>query len=85
MAVTWTQRPVDAPDGDLLSGDEVARCFGVSRDTLDRWISEGEFPAGLLVGKKALVWDWQSVAFYRLKLALSPRLVAEKSTAHGGK
>lgn len=80
----WTQRPIDAPAGDLLTGEEVARCFGVSKDTIERWIADGEFPAGLPLGKKAVVWDWQSVAYYRLKLALASRLVAEKSTAQRG-
>ena len=81
----WTTKSVDAPVGDMLSADEVARLFGVSRDTLERWIADGEFPAGLPVGKKSIVWDWQSVAYYRLRVALSPRLVTEKSSAHGGK
>ena len=81
----WTTKSVDAPVGDMLSADEVARLFGVSRDTLERWIADGEFPAGLPVGKKSIVWDWQSVAFYRLKLAMSPRLFSEKPSATGGK
>ena len=84
MSSTWTQRPVDAPAEDLLSAEAVAKLFGVSRDTLDRWIADGEFPAGLLVGKKMVVWDWQSVAYYRLRLALGPRLIPEKSSAQRG-
>lgn len=81
----WTQRPIDAPTGDMFTGEEVARLLGVSRDTLDRWIADGEFPCGLRHGKQAVVWDWQSVAFYRLKLAMSPRLFSEKPSATGGK
>lgn len=74
----------DGEYGDLLSGEEVARLFNVSRDTLERWVAEGEFPAPLSVGKQAKCWDWQSVAYYRLRLAMSARLVAEKQTASRG-
>ncbi len=85
MKGSWTQRQVDGPQDDLLTAEEVASLFGISTDTLTRWIDAGEFPEGLPLGKQAKVWDWQSVVYYRLRMAMKPRLSEEKPTATGGK
>lgn len=80
----WCRRDVDGPTADLLSASDVARLFGISEDTLKRLIAEGEFPAPLLIGKQTRVWDWESVAYYRLRLKLTAR-IEPKPTATGVK
>lgn len=74
MPARWTQKPVDAPDDDFLSIEEVGKLFGFSGDTVQRLIDAGEFPEGLQVTKQSKAWDWRAVAYYRLKLELASRL-----------
>ncbi len=81
----WTTRTIDAPAGDLLTATEVARLLGVSEDTLKRLISEGEFPSPLLIGKQTQVWDWEAIAYYRLRIRFASRMAESKPTATGGK
>lgn len=74
----------------MLSRKEVMRLFDVSDDTLRRMIDEGEFPAPLTIYKQGQVWDWRSIAYYRLRVELGARLVPKtatggKPTATGGK
>ena len=70
----WTTRSVDAPAADLLALAEVAKLLGLGEKTLRRLIADGEFPDGVTVGRQGKVWDWQSVAFYRLRLLMANRL-----------
>jgi excisionase family DNA binding protein len=80
----WTTRPVDAPAADLLTKPEVARLLGVSQDTIDRLIEDGEFPEGMKIRKQATVWEWQDVAYYRLRLSRAARIRPPQPTAGGG-
>ncbi len=73
-APTWTTRPVDAPADDLLTKAEVGRLLGVSETTVDGLVAAGDLPAPLAVGKGSKVWDWRSVAYYRLRMEMLPRL-----------
>ncbi len=72
--VAWVPRQVDGPAGDMLSRSDVAKLFGVSEATIRRLIEAGEFPAPLVIGKQGKVWDWESVAYYRLRLKLGERI-----------
>lgn len=66
---------MDGPAGDMLSRKEVARLFDVSEDTIRRMVDEGEFPAPLTIYKQGQLWDWRSIAYYRLRVELGSRLV----------
>jgi predicted DNA-binding transcriptional regulator AlpA len=77
MQGQWIQRPIDAPADDLLDGQAVSRLFLISKDTLDRLVSEGEFPQPLKIGKQGKFWDWRAVAYYRLRLELMSRIEAK--------
>lgn len=74
MSAEWTQKPIDAPAADLLTQTEVAKLLRVSEDTVKRLVADGELPAGLKVGRKVVLWDWESVAYYRLRVKLASRL-----------
>ncbi len=73
-APTWTTRLIDAPADDLLGRGDVARLLGVSETTVAEMVRDGLLPAPLVVGKGVRVWDWRSVAYYRLRLELAARL-----------
>lgn len=91
----WTQRSVDAPAGDLFSAPEVCKLLNFGADTLKRLIDEGEFPEGLKLTAGYVVWEWRAIAYYRLRVEMSPRLPPRfvgaqpagggKSSAGGGK
>lgn len=80
----WTQKPVDAPAGDLLTQTEVAKLLRVSEDTVKRLVAEGELPTGIKIGKQTVLWDWKAVAYYRLRAELLARLSPSKPGATEG-
>ena len=40
----------------------------------DDLVAAGDLPAPLAVVKGSKVWDWRSVAYYRLRMEMLPRL-----------
>jgi excisionase family DNA binding protein len=70
----WTTRLIDAPVADILKRAEVAKLLGLSEDTLRLLIREGEFPAGIPYGKQVVVWDWEDLTYYRLRMRVMARL-----------
>ncbi|WP_428983277.1 helix-turn-helix transcriptional regulator [Paraburkholderia diazotrophica] len=42
----------------IVRGSEVARRFGVSRRTIDRWVSGGAFPAPLRLSERSRAAVW---------------------------
>lgn len=73
-APTWTTRLIDAPADDLLGRGDVAKLLGVSETTVGEMVKDGLLPAPLVVGKGGRVWDWRSVAYYRLRIEMAARL-----------
>lgn len=78
----WTRREVDAPAENLLSPDEVARLLGISEDTLQDLIKDGEFPEPMMIGDEVQVYDWQDVVYYLLRIRVSARLVGYRKPPH---
>lgn len=81
----WTTRLLDAPADDLLTKPEVARLLGVSVDTVDRLVEDGDLPEPLRIRKQATVWDWRDIAYFRLRLSLAARLRPRQPPAAPGK
>ena len=73
-AVTWTTRAIEAPSEDMLDATELAKLLGVSRDTVERMVENGDLPRPLTIGKSMRVWEWRAVTYYRLRLELFARL-----------
>lgn len=83
MSSAWTTREIDAPIDDMMDAHTVAKLFGVSKDTLDKMVKDGEFPAPLVVGKAGKVWEWRAVTYYRLRLEFLPRISANFPATDG--
>lgn len=74
----WMRREVDGPAEDVLTPEQVASLLGVSERTLQRLVAEGEFPEPILIGRQTKVYDWQDVAYYRLRMRLGKRLTGQR-------
>lgn len=46
---------------DLVSGAEIGRRFGVSREAVRQWALADTFPDPLGRVGRAVVWDWQRI------------------------
>lgn len=66
----WKRRKIDAPVKDLLTTIEVAKLFGFGEETLRRLVEAGEFPQPVRYSPGRSMYDWRSVAFWRLKCEL---------------
>lgn len=55
-------QPGSVPE-DLVSGAEIGRRLGVSREAVRKWgkAPERDFPAPLARVGRSLVWDWSAV------------------------
>jgi len=50
-----------AVDVDLVSGAEIGRRLGVSREAVRQWRRKPGFPEPLTVVGRSVVWDWGTV------------------------
>lgn len=78
---TTKQRLVDGPDEDNLEKAEVATYLRLKVKTLDRLIQAGEFPQGVHMSDRTIVWPWRDVLYWQLRVELRPRLVQTPPTA----
>ena len=83
MTPAWISRPIDAPSDDMMDAHTVAKLFGVSVDTLERMVKDGEFPQPLKIGRGVRVWEWRAVVYYRLKLEFLPRTAVHSGADEG--
>lgn len=70
---------------------EVATYLGMDDvKTLRRLISAGEFPRGLEMSARTILWPWRDVLYWIMRAELKSRLVADppkprkKSQGQGG-
>lgn len=57
----------DGPTGidSLVSLKDVCKLVGVSRSTIYKWISDGNFPQPIRIGKRAVRWSSQALVVWR--------------------
>jgi excisionase family DNA binding protein len=56
----------------ILSMNQVAARFGVTRQTIYAWVRAGDFPMPVRVGKRRLYWTEQMLKRVMLGLAPGP-------------
>lgn len=64
MAADLTSRTVPGPAKDWLSlGDVLTHLGDISDGTLQSWIADGRFPAGIPFGREKK-WPWHDITWF---------------------
>jgi len=65
---TATPAPAHLEARTLIRLSDLSESLGVSRSTIYRWISEGEFPAPVRIGERAVRWRSEDIEQWKNSL-----------------
>ena len=84
--IKLSSRPVPAPppEKDWLTKSEVCELlWNISERTLERYIEQGAFPAGIPCGGTNR-WRWEDIAYFHLRQQILPRLAVVEGDEDAG-